>query len=101
MTSMPSPPRVRTIQDVVAEHFELSFDELLSGGRSRSFARPRQVAMYLCKRLTRRSYPDIGRRFGGRDHTTVLHAVRTIERLSTEDPDLARDVEDLTRRLAS
>ena len=62
-------------------------------------ARPRQIAMYLCKTLTTRSYPDIGRRFGNRDHTTVLHAVRQIEKLKAADPALASDVETLTRKL--
>jgi chromosomal replication initiator protein len=73
--------------------------DLLSERRTRAIARPRQAAMYLAKTLTTRSYPDIGRRFGGRDHTTVLHAVRTIERLMGEDAALARDVETLTRKL--
>ena len=70
---------VDEIQKTVAEHFNLKQADLLSERRTRIIARPRQIAMYLCKQLTTRSYPDIGRRFGGRDHTTVLHGVRRIE----------------------
>jgi chromosomal replication initiator protein len=75
-----------------------------AGGPAVRAAHPRRRppapdAMFLAKSLTTRSYPDIGRRFGGRDHTTVLHAVRTIERLCAEDAQLARDVEALSRRL--
>jgi chromosomal replication initiator protein len=62
-------------------------------------ARPRQAAMYLAKQLTTRSYPDIGRRFGGRDHTTVLHAVRKIEELKASDAGIAADLETLVRKL--
>ena len=67
--------------------------------RNRAIARPRQAAMWLAKQLTTRSLPDIGRRFGGRDHTTVLHAVRRIEELKAADPQLTRDLETLTRKL--
>lgn len=90
---------VDEIQKVVCEHFALKQVDLLSQRRTRAVARPRQVAMYLAKTLTTRSYPDIGRRFGGRDHTTVLHAVRQIERFKAEDPAMASDVETLTRKL--
>jgi chromosomal replication initiator protein len=90
---------VDDIQRAVAEHYGLKKDDLLSERRTRSVARPRQAAMYLAKQLTTRSYPDIGRRFGGRDHTTVLHAVRRIEALMVEDAGLAQDVEILTRKL--
>ena len=90
---------VDDIQRAVAEHYSLKKEDLLSERRTRSVARPRQTAMYLAKQLTTRSYPDIGRRFGGRDHTTVLHAVRRIEALKLEDPGLAQDVEILTRKL--
>ena len=65
----------------VADHYNLRMSDLLSARRARQVARPRQVAMYLAKTLTSRSLPDIGRRFGGRDHTTVIHAVRKIEEL--------------------
>ena len=90
---------VDEIQKVTADHFGLKQADLLSERRTRAVARPRQIAMYLCKQHTTRSYPDIGRRFGGRDHTTVLHGVRRIEELSAKDEQIARDVEALTRKL--
>ena len=90
---------VDEIQKTVAEHFNLKQADLLSERRTRIIARPRQIAMYLCKQLTTRSYPDIGRRFGGRDHTTVLHGVRRIEEMMPADDQIARDVETLTRKL--
>ena len=90
---------VDDIQRAVAEHFGLKKDDLLSERRTRAVARPRQAAMYLAKQLTTRSLPDIGRRFGGRDHTTVLHAVRRIEELKGVDPVLAADIETIARRL--
>jgi chromosomal replication initiator protein len=90
---------VDEIQKTVAEHFQLKQADLLSDRRNRAVARPRQIAMYLCKQHTTRSYPDIGRRFGGRDHTTVLHGVRKVGELMTQDDQVARDVEALTRKL--
>lgn len=90
---------VDEIQKVTSDHFSLKQADLLSERRTRSIARPRQMAMYLCKQLTTRSYPDIGRRFGGRDHTTVLHAVKKIDELMGTDEQIARDVEALTRKL--
>ena len=90
---------VDTIQKTVAEHYALKQADLISERRARAIARPRQVAMWLAKQITTRSLPDIGRRFGGRDHTTVLHAVRRIEQLKAEDPVLARDVDLLLRKL--
>ncbi|MDG2521479.1 chromosomal replication initiator protein DnaA [Caulobacter segnis] len=87
------------IQKATSEHFGLKQADLISERRNRSVARPRQAAMWLAKQLTTRSLPDIGRRFGGRDHTTVLHAVRRIEALRAEDPALARDLETITRKL--
>lgn len=92
---------VDEIQKTVADHFTLKQADLLSERRTRSVARPRQIAMWLCKQHTTRSYPDIGRRFGGRDHTTVLHGVRKIEELIAQDEQIARDVEALTRKLRS
>ncbi len=92
---------VDEIQKLTADHFSLKQADLLSERRTRSVARPRQVAMWLCKQHTTRSYPDIGRRFGGRDHTTVLHAVKKIEELLQSDEQIARDVEALTRKLRS
>lgn len=90
---------VDEIQKLTAEHYALRQADLLSERRTRAVARPRQVAMWLCKQHTTRSYPDIGRRFGGRDHTTVLHAVKKIEELLKSDEQIARDVETLTRKL--
>jgi chromosomal replication initiator protein len=90
---------VDEIQKTVADHFNMKQADLLSERRTRAIARPRQIAMYLCKQHTTRSYPDIGRRFGGRDHTTVLHGVRKIEELMPTDDQIARDVEALTRKL--
>ena len=90
---------VDEIQKTVADHFNMKQADLLSERRTRAIARPRQIAMYLCKQHTTRSYPDIGRRFGGRDHTTVLHGVRKIEELIPTDEQVARDVEALTRKL--
>ena len=90
---------VDDIQKAVAEHFGLKQADLLSERRTRAIARPRQAAMYLAKQLTTRSLPDIGRRFGGRDHTTVLHAVRRIEELRADDPALSADLETLARKL--
>ena len=87
------------IQRRVAEHFNIKMAEMTSSRRARIVARPRQVAMYLAKQLTSRSLPEIGRKFGGRDHTTVMHAVRKIEELSASDRALAEDVELLRRML--
>ncbi|HEX5262060.1 MAG TPA: chromosomal replication initiator protein DnaA [Phenylobacterium sp.] len=90
---------VDQIQKTVAEHYGLKQADLISERRARAVARPRQVAMWLAKQITTRSLPDIGRRFGGRDHTTVLHAVRRIEALKGEDAGIARDVDVLLRKL--
>ncbi len=83
----------------VSDHYNLRMSDLLSARRARAVARPRQVAMYLSKMLTSRSLPDIGRRFGGRDHTTVIHAVKKIEELKKTDGQIAEDVELLRRML--
>lgn len=87
------------IQKRVAEHYNIKVADMHSARRARTVARPRQVAMYLSKQLTPRSLPEIGRKFGGRDHTTVMHAVRRIEELCTEDRSFAEDVELLRRML--
>jgi len=87
------------IQRAVADYFNLRLSEMLSQRRARNIARPRQVAMYLAKQLTPRSLPEIGRRFGGRDHTTVMHAVRKIEDLRRDDSQLDEDITRLTRLL--
>ena len=86
------------IQKKVAEHYNVRVADMHSARRARAVARPRQVAMYLAKQLTPRSLPEIGRKFGGRDHTTVIHAVRKIEELSAYDAAFREDVE-LLRRL--
>ena len=90
---------VEDIQKRVAEHYHIKVSDMHSARRSRIIARPRQVAMYLSKKLTAKSLPDIGRRFGGKDHTTVMHAVKRIEELMSADNELAEDVELLTRML--
>ncbi|NYD92288.1 chromosomal replication initiator protein DnaA [Sphingomonas melonis] len=87
------------IQKLVSQHFELKPLELISARRSRAVARPRQIAMYLAKRLTTRSLPEIGRKFGGRDHSTVIHAVRKIEELRDQDRDIDAAVRTLMREL--
>ncbi len=89
--------RIEDIQKVVARHYNVSKNDLLSNRRTRIIVRPRQIAMYLSKILTPRSLPEIGRRFGGRDHTTVLHAVRKIEGMLKEDNKLAQEIELLKR----
>ena len=89
--------RIEEIQRVVARHYNVSKQDLLSNRRTRTIVKPRQIAMYLAKTMTPRSLPEIGRRFGGRDHTTVLHAVRKIEGLTGEDTKLAQEVELLKR----
>ncbi|MBN8968043.1 MAG: chromosomal replication initiator protein DnaA [Rhizobiales bacterium] len=98
----PQEPRrvkIEDIQRVVARQYNVSRSDLLSSRRTANVVRPRQVAMYLAKTLTLRSLPEIGRRFGGRDHTTVLHAVRKIEALVAKDLALSDEVELLKRQL--
>lgn len=87
------------IQRRVSEHYNLKISDMHSARRSRNVARPRQVAMYLAKQLTARSLPEIGRKFGGRDHTTVMHAVRKIEELMEDDASFSQDVDVLRRAL--
>jgi len=89
------------IQKRVAAHYDVRVAEMFSARRARNVARPRQVAMYLAKTLTSLSYPEIGRQFGGRDHTTVMHAVRTIEGLVGSDKRIAEDVQLLRSLIAS
>jgi chromosomal replication initiator protein len=87
------------IQRRVSDHYRIKQTEMSSARRAREVARPRQVAMYLAKQLTPRSLPEIGRRFGGRDHTTVIHAVKQIEKLRQTDAELDADVRLLIRQL--
>ena len=89
------------IQKKVAEHFNVKMSDMHSARRSRTVARPRQVAMFLAKNLTTRSLPEIGRKFGGRDHTTVIHAIKKIKELVKNDSSLSEDIEILTRNLQS
>jgi chromosomal replication initiator protein len=90
---------IEEIQKRVAEHFNVRIADMHSARRARAVARPRQVAMYLAKQLTSRSLPEIGRKFGGRDHTTVMHAVRKVEELRSADSSFSEDVELLRRML--
>ena len=90
-----------SIQKTVAEYFKIRVSELLSKKRTRSIARPRQIAMALAKELTNHSLPEIGEAFGGRDHTTVLHACRKIAELKETDDRIAEDYRNLFRTLSS
>ncbi|TMV04975.1 chromosomal replication initiator protein DnaA [Ruegeria sediminis] len=90
---------VEEIQRKVSEYYNIRLSDIIGPKRLRSYARPRQVAMYLAKQLTSRSLPEIGRRFGGRDHTTVMHGVKRIEELKLTDGQIAEDVEMLRRAL--
>ncbi|MBJ3776090.1 chromosomal replication initiator protein DnaA [Acuticoccus sp. 2012] len=92
-------PKIEDIQRVTSQHFGVSRQDLVSARRTRIIVRPRQIAMYLSKTLTPRSLPEIGRRFGNRDHTTVLHAVRKVEEMIDRDPQVAEDIETLKRLL--
>ena len=92
---------IEEIQKKVAEHFNIRLADMHSPRRSRSVARPRQIAMYLAKSITSRSLPEIGRKFGGRDHTTVMHAVKKIEELKQEDNNFNDDIELLKRLIDS
>ena len=83
---------VDKIQNVVSNYFNIALSEMLSQRRSRPLARPRQIAMYLAKKMTSRSLPEIGRRFANRDHTTVIHAVKTITRLSEQDDEMKKNL---------
>ncbi|SEP62451.1 chromosomal replication initiator protein DnaA [Devosia sp. YR412] len=91
--------RIEDILKIVSRHYKVPRNELLSARRSRDVVRPRQIAMFLAKALTSRSLPEIGRRFGGRDHTTVLHSVRKVEQMIKDDVELAQEIELLKRML--
>ena len=90
---------VEEIQRKVSEHYNIRLSDMIGPKRLRTYARPRQIAMFLSKQLTSRSLPEIGRRFGGRDHTTVMHGVRRIDELRTQDGQIAEDLEMLRRAL--
>jgi chromosomal replication initiator protein len=89
------------IAKTVASHYKLTIDEIKSKNNSRQIAVPRQVAMYLCKRLTKHSFPEIGRDFGGKHHTTVMHSVEKIDALSKDDRNFHRVISDLIDNLCS
>jgi len=88
------------IQNIVATHFNLNLQEMLSQRRSRSLARPRQIAMYLSKHYTTNSLPDIGRKFSKRDHTTVIHAVKKIDELMKKDNEIKQNIIEIKKKLA-
>jgi chromosomal replication initiator protein len=92
--------KIEDILRIVSRHFAVSKQDILSQRRHRSVVRPRQIGMYLAKHLTSRSLPEIGRRFGDRDHTTVLHAIRKIDREVGENPRLKDEIEELKRQLS-
>ena len=93
------PINVETIQNVVASYFNLPVQEMLSARRSRSLARPRQIAMYLVKQYTTKSLPDIGRKFSNRDHTTVIHAVKKIDELIKKDTEIKQSIIEIKKKL--
>ena len=90
---------VETIQNIVASYFNLNIQEMLSPRRSRSLARPRQIAMYLAKQYTTNSLPDIGRKFSNRDHTTVIHAVKKIDELTKKDDGIRQSVIEIKKKI--
>ena len=92
---------IEEIQKRVAAHFNIRLGDMYSARRARNVARPRQVAMYLAKQLTSRSLPEIGRKFGGRDHTTVMHGVKRVEQLRETDAAFAEDIDLLKRMIES
>ena len=92
---------IDNIQRTVAEHYKIKMSDMLSKRRTRSVARPRQVAMSMAKKLTNHSLPEIGEAFGGRDHTTVLHACRKVKELQDSSTEMREDIKLLTRLLTS
>ena len=90
---------IQQIQKVVANNFKMRVDELISKSNAREFSRPRQIAMYLCKKLTKHSYPEIGRAFGGKHHTTVIHSFAKIEALKSRDSGFQKLVNELSERI--
>ena len=91
----PSGLTMDRIARAVAAHYDLTVEEMKAKSNSRAIAMPRQVAMYLCKQLTRHSFPEIGREFGGKHHTTVMHSVDKIETLDKDDRNFHRDMQEL------
>ena len=97
--NMTTPLKIRAIQTHVCTHYRVSLNDILSARRDATAVRPRQVGMYICKALTLASLPQIGQRFGGRDHTTVLHAIRKLERLRQTDQRFASELFSLCHQL--
>ncbi len=93
--------KIEDILRVVSRHFGVSKGDILSQRRHRSVVWPRQIGMFLSKQLTSRSLPEIGRRFGNRDHTTVLHAIRKIDKILPDDPQLRDEIEELKKLLSN
>ena len=91
---------IEEIKRTVCDQFEIKMADIESSRRDRNIARPRQVAMYLAKNLTTKSLPEIGRNFGDKNHTTVIHAIKTIEKLRAAEPDMDNALESLSRKLA-
>jgi chromosomal replication initiator protein len=89
------------IAKVVASHYKLTVDEMMSKSNSRAIAFPRQIAMYLCKRLTKHSFPEIGREFGGKHHTTVMHSCEKIDQLTKDDRVFHNTISELIDSLCS
>jgi len=92
---------VREIQEAVCEHFDIPMIEMISDRRARPVARPRQIAMYFSREFTPFSLPNIGRFFGGRDHTTIMHGITQVERLIREDKEVRHQVKTIRERLVS
>ena len=90
---------IEFIQNIVATYFNLDISEMLSVRRSRSLARPRQIAMYFAKKFTTSSLPEIGRKFSNRDHTTVIHAVKKIEELMNKDHEIKQKISEIKKKL--
>jgi chromosomal replication initiator protein len=90
---------IEEIQKKVAEHYNIKMSDMSSNKRMRSIARPRQIAMYLSKSLTSKSFMEIGRKFGGKDHTTVMHALKNVEKLKSSDAEINEDLHILSKIL--
>jgi len=90
---------VEMIQKHVADHFRIKVSELKSDKRIKTLVVPRQIAIYICRELTKASYPEIGEKFGGKDHSTIIHSVKKIEKQMAGDPDFKATVEDIKKRL--
>jgi hypothetical protein len=92
---------IKLIQEMVAAHYRIRVADLVSERRTADIVKPRQIAMHLCRKMTPRSYPDIGRRFGGKDHTTILHADKKVIRSIASNPEFAAEVAEIEARIAS